>query len=124
MSMIVLRAVTAEGGPTSAECMIENAAGVPGLPETASSAEWQAALLVSTEAQRHRKTSLPDVTTVDLVSGPAVRADWERWRGMSATAWVFLDGQHRLVLFCRADEPPADDWLSIAESVEFLPEVE
>jgi hypothetical protein len=40
---------------------------------------------------------------------------------MPATAWVFLDGERRLALFCRAEEPPADDWRSIAETFEFLP---
>jgi hypothetical protein len=119
VSMIVLRAVTAEGVPTDAECMIEDAKGVLGLPKTASSTEWQAAFLASAEGQQ-QKTSIPDVATVDLASGRAVRADWERWRGTPATAWVIIGGEHRLVLFCRADQPPADDWRSIAETFEVL----
>ena len=59
VSMSVLRAV--KGVPTDAECMIEDATGVPGLPETASSAEWQAAFLVSAEAQRHPTTGSPSL---------------------------------------------------------------
>ncbi|MEX1336061.1 MAG: hypothetical protein AB1Z66_12250, partial [Candidatus Limnocylindrales bacterium] len=121
VSMSVLRAVTAEGRPADAECMVEDATGVAGLPDADEPAEWQAVFLESAGALQ-QKTSVPDVTAVDLASGPAVLADWKRWWGMPATAWVFLDGEHRIVLFCRADAPPDDRWRSIAETFRFLPE--
>ena len=52
-----------------------------------------------------------------------MRADWERWSGRPATAWVYLDndGHAAAALLCRSDEPPDDGWLSIAETFEFLP---
>lgn len=119
-SISVLRAVTAEGGPTNAECVIEDATGSPDLPDTASPAEWQAALVASAEPDPGR-ASIPEVTTVDLVSGTVVLAEWERWREMPATAWIFLDGERHILLLCRAEEPPADGWRSIADTFEFLP---
>jgi hypothetical protein len=51
MSMAMLRAVTAEGGPTSAECIVEDASRVPGLPEVASLDDWRDTLVSIAGAQ-------------------------------------------------------------------------
>ena len=116
----MLRAVTTSEGRRNAECVIEDVTGVPGLPGVDSSTEWQEALVASAAAGG-RQVSVPDVTTADLGTEHTVRADWERWWGTPASAWVFVDGERRVVLFCRADDPPADRWRSIAETFEFLP---
>jgi len=115
----VLRAVTTSEGRRKAECVIEDVTGVPGLLGVDSPTEWQEAFVASAEAGG-RQVSVPDVTTVDLGSEHTVRADWERWRGTPASAWVFVDAERRVVLFCRADDPPVDRWRSIAETFEFL----
>lgn len=119
---VVLRAVTLaqEDGPGGHECLIEDDTALPSLPDVASLDEWLDTL-VSTAGAQERTTSEPVVTQVDLPSGPTVGADWERWSGMPATAWILADGDRRAALFCRSDEPPEDRWLSVAESFEFLP---
>ena len=116
----VLRAMTATDEPSNAECFFEDVTGLPGLPDADSTAEWQATFTISA-GPRRGQASTPSVTTVNLASGTAVRADWERCRDMPASAWVFFDGVRRIVLFCRAEEPPADSWRSIADTFEFLP---
>jgi hypothetical protein len=116
---LVLRAVTLaqEGGY---ECLIEDDTALPSLPDVASLDEWRDTLISIAGAQE-RRTSEPVVTQVGLPSGPTVRADWERWSGMPATAWIFADGDRHAALLCRSDDPPDDRWRAIAESFEFLP---
>ena len=43
---------------------------------------------------------------------------------MPATAWAVLDGKPHLMLPCRAGDPPADSWLPVARTIEFLPTAE
>jgi hypothetical protein len=119
----VLRAVTATGGPASADCTIEDDTGLPSLSGVDSLAGWQEVFTAYAIAQEQR-ASVPVVTEVALPSGRSVQADWPRRNGMPATAWVFLDGDRRVALFCRSEEPPDDRWRSIAETFAFLTEEE
>ena len=114
---LVLRAqsITEDG----ADCQIEDGWGLRGLSDVDSMDEW-IEVLIGVVAARGRTTE-PAVIQVDLPSGRNVRVDWRRWRGTPLTAWAFFDGDRRLLLHCRSDEPPADHWLSIAETFEFLP---
>lgn len=59
----------------------------------------------------------PTVTPVDLPAGRAARLDGGALG--SATSYVLMDGSTAYVLRCSAGKPPADHWLSIAESIEF-----
>ena len=119
---VLLRAVTLaqEDGPGGHECLIEDDTALLSLSDVASLDDWQDTL-VSTAGAQARRTSEPVMTQVGLPSGQTVRADWERWSGMPATAWVFAEGDRRAALLCRSNEPPADGWLSVAESFEFVP---
>jgi hypothetical protein len=119
---VVLRGVTLahEDGSGGHECLLEDDTALLGLVDVASLADWRDAL-GSAAAAPERRTSEPVVTQVVLPSGPTVRADWERWSGMPATAWIFADGDRHAALLCRSDRPPDDRWRSIAESFEFLP---
>jgi hypothetical protein len=118
---IVLRAVTLadENGSGGYECLLEDDTALPSLADVTALADWRDAL-GSTAGAPERRTSEPVVTQVALPSGPAVRAEWERWSGMQATAWIFTDGDRHAALLCRSDEPPDDWWRSVAESFEFL----
>ncbi len=119
---IVLRAVTLahEDGSGGYECLMEDATALPSLADVASLADWRD-VLGSTARAPEQRTSEPVVTQIDLPSGPIVRADWERWSGMPATAWIFTDGDRHAALLCRSVSPPDDRWRSVAESFEFLP---
>jgi hypothetical protein len=118
---VVLRAVTLahEDGSGGHECLLEDDTGLLGPADVASLADWRDAL-GSTAGTPVRRTSEPVVTQVVLPSGPTVRAAWERWSGMPATAWIFTDGDRHAALLCRSVVPPDDRWRSIAESFEFL----
>jgi hypothetical protein len=102
---------------------------VPSLADVSSLDDWRRAFIEAVERRPPRGTPLspgrdvtePTVAEAGLSSTIAVRADWETWGGVPATAWIFLDNERRVVLFCRSEEPPEDDWLSIAETFEFLP---
>jgi hypothetical protein len=117
----VLRALTVAGADGSGgyECVVEDDTGLASVPDVGSLDDWQE-ILISTAGAQKRRTSEPVVTQVSLPSGRTIRADWERWSEMPATAWVFLDSDRRAALLCRSDEPPDDRWLSIAETFEFL----
>lgn len=120
---LVLRAITATdaGGCDGCECVLEADSVLP-EPVAADSPEaWQAVLLSSVDDRRHQAVE-PVVTQLDLPSGPVVRADWERWSGMPATTWIYLDGDGHAAaaLLCRADAPPDDGWRSVAQTFDFL----
>jgi hypothetical protein len=119
---VALRAVTLadEDGSGGYECVIEDDTALSGPSGVASLDEWRGTLISIAGAQE-RRASDPVVTEVSLPSGLAVRADWEQWSGMPATAWIFTDGGRRAALLCRSVEPPDDGWLSIAATFEFLP---
>jgi hypothetical protein len=118
---VVLRAVTLadEDGAGGYECLLEADATLPSRSDVPSPDEWRDTL-ISIAAAQERQASEPVATEVGLSSGRAIRVDWEQWQEMPATAWIFADSDRHAALLCRADEPPADRWLSIAESFEFL----
>ncbi len=66
----------------------------------------------------------PDVTMLELPAGEAARIDYGlRFPGYETlhAAYFFSDGSVFFVLTCTDLERPDDDWLSIAETFEFLP---
>ena len=78
---------------------------------------------------------MPVIETSEIESpaGRAVRfiADYaldddlvEGYDARYGTTYILTDGRVLLFLGCWAPERPADDWLSIAETIEFLPEEE
>jgi len=116
--------------PTGGDCWLEDDTHVARLAEVRSLDDWRAVFIEAADWQRFRGTLLSpggqpgELTMADagLSSTNGVRAHWETWRvGCPATAWIFLDGERRAVLFCRATMPPEDRWLSIAETFQFLP---
>ena len=121
----VLRARTASG----AECWLEDDTDVPSLAGMDSPEDWRTAFIETVENETARFTPLspgrhvtePAAADAGLSSTNGVRLDWETWGNGPATAWVFLDDERRVVLFCQSGEPPEDRWLSIAETFEFLP---
>jgi hypothetical protein len=121
----VLRARVVRGS----DCWMEDDTDVPSLAEVSSPDDWRTAFIEAVGRDQARGTPLgpgrhvtePTVADADLPSTDGVRVDWETWGTGSATAWVFLDGERRVVLFCHSKEPPEDRWLSIAETFEFLP---
>jgi hypothetical protein len=72
-----------------------------------------------------------ETSEIELPAGRAVRfiADYaldddlvEGYDARYATTYILTDSHTLLFLGCWAPERPDDDWLSIAESIEFLPE--
>jgi hypothetical protein len=110
------------------DCWLEDESAEPDLTSAHSIEEWRRVFNEAIDGRWAQRTPMdpgrhptePSVTEVDLPSGPGVRADWQDWGGLPATAWVLQDPDRAVVLFCRADEPPADSWLSIADTLEFL----
>jgi hypothetical protein len=121
----VLRARTAG----SADCWLEDDTDVPSLADVNSPDGWRTAFIEAVGREQAPFTPLspgrhvtePTVADAGLASTNAVRVDWESWGIGSASAWIFLDGERRVVLFCQSEEPPKDRWRSIAETFEFLP---
>jgi hypothetical protein len=112
----VLRATTTvsgEDGPASSECWVEDGGGLTRLARQGALSEWL-------EARLEGAFSPPWTPEGDLPFRPADRVDGE-WNRMLATAWPFTDGDRRMALICRSEDPPPDRWLSIAETFEFLP---
>ncbi len=71
-----------------------------------------------------------DTSEFELPAGRAIRfiADYalddglvEGYDARYATTYILTDGRVLLFLGCWAPERPDDDWLSIAETIEFLP---
>ena len=123
----VLRAQSTVAG---ADCWLEDDSAMPDLATRQTPDDWRQAFADAAALGWGRGTpttpgqhpSEPHVTPVTLPSGPALRADWQDWAGMPATAWVFQAPDRAVVLLCRASDPPADGWRSIAETFEFLTE--
>jgi len=117
---------------SAADCWMVDVTDVLSLLEVSSPDDWRTAFIEAVEQEQApfgpmspgRHVTEPTVADAGLSSANGVRLDWENWGGQPATAWVFLDGERRVVLFCRSEEPPDDDWLSIAETFEFLPSEE
>lgn len=115
----VLRAVLPSLALESAE---------PRITSLQSTDDWRQVFSEANDGRWARNTPMdpgrhpiePSVIAVDLPAGPGIRADWVDWGGAPATAWVFREGDRAAVLFCRAAEPPADAWRSIAETFEYL----
>jgi len=66
-------------------------------------------------------------TVVDLLAGTTIAVDlsYELDHGpVSGTVYLVASDQTLLFTICGAPDPPDDRWLSIAESIEFLPEEE
>jgi len=61
-------------------------------------------------------------TAMDLPAGYTVRVDTE-WidEGLFGSSYLLTDGKVFDSLLCSGSERPDDDWLSIAETFEFLP---
>jgi hypothetical protein len=57
---------------------------------------------------------------VDLPAGQTGRISSGPSDGTSSEAYVYTDGETFIYLTCQSQEPPADDWLSIAETFEWL----
>ena len=114
---------------SAADCWMEDVTEVPSLAEVSSPDDWRTAFIEAAGQERVRFNPMspgrdvtePTVVDAGLSSANGVRLDWEIWGGQPATTWVFLDGERRVVLFCRSEEPPDDRWLSIAETFRFLP---
>lgn len=71
-----------------------------------------------------------ETSEIELPAGRAVRfiADYaldddlvEGYDARYGTTYILTDGRVLLFLGCWAPERPADDWLSIAKTIEFLP---
>ena len=71
-----------------------------------------------------------ETSEIELPAGRAIRfiADYaldddlvEGYDARYGTTYILTDGRVLLFLGCWAPERPADDWLSIAEGIEFLP---
>jgi hypothetical protein len=71
-----------------------------------------------------------ETSEIELPAGRAVRfiADYaldddlvEGYDARYGTTYILTDGRVLLFLGCWAPERPSDDWLSIAETIEFLP---
>lgn len=110
------------------DCWLEDESAEPGLTSANSIDDWRRVFSEANDGRWAQRTPMdsgrhptePSVTEVDLPSGPGIRADWADWGGTPATAWVFRETDRAAVLFCRAADPPADSWLSIAETFVFL----
>ncbi len=79
--------------------------------------------LMAVVSQQACLTSHEDMVTVDLPAGPAVVAHiedacWGQHR--ERTLYSIVSGDRAARLTCDTSDPPDDDWLSIAETVEFL----
>jgi hypothetical protein len=65
------------------------------------------------------------ITDVALPAADAKRIDFtyveEGWPPSYESDYVLTDNGRAYVIFCYGDELPADSWLSIAETLEFLP---
>jgi hypothetical protein len=122
----VFRARTVSG----ADCWMEDGTDVPSLAAVSSPDDWRTAFIEAVEQEQAsprtplspgRDVTEPTVADAGPSSTNGVRVDWETWGRGSATAWIFLDGERRVVLFCHSGKPPDDRWLSIAETFEFVP---
>ena len=126
----VLRAVLPSLNLEPSDCWLEDESAQPRFASLRSVEDWHREFSEAIDGRWAQRTPMdpgrhatePSVTEVALPSGPGIRADWADWGGMPATAWAFREADRAAVLFCRADEPPADAWLSIAETFDFLPE--
>jgi hypothetical protein len=58
---------------------------------------------------------------VDLPAGTAARVDEVGQDGSLGTLYHYAEDGRWFALGCYADDPPDDNWLSIAETFEFLP---
>jgi hypothetical protein len=65
---------------------------------------------------------IDESTAMDLPAGYTVRVDTE-WidEGVFGSSYTLTDGKVADSLLCSGSERPDDDWLSIAETFEFLP---
>jgi hypothetical protein len=69
----------------------------------------------------------PSVTYLDLPIGRVATLDYDEddWAGQTSTAqYLVLGDDSRHWLSCIGEVRPDDDWLSIAETIEFLPDEE
>ena len=113
-----------EGDPLTepadtSECWLDDNSGVPGASDLSLDVWLE---VVGDAASASPLVVEPVPTRVALPSGPSGHVDWT-WDGYPPrTAWVFVEGDWRLLLSCMADDPPVDRWLSIAETFEFLPD--
>jgi hypothetical protein len=122
----LLRAQSTVAG---ADCWLEDDSRLPIAASQRSPGDWRETFADAsalgwgrgTPLAPGRKPSEPKMTSLILPSGPALRADWSDWGGMPATAWVFQAPARAVVLFCRASEPPADAWRSMARTFTFTP---
>ena len=113
---------------SAADCWMEDVTDVPSLAAVSSPDDWRTAFIEAVENETApfnqlspgRHVTEPTAADAGMSSTIGVRVDWETWAYGPATAWVFLDGERRVVLFCQSEEPPEDRWLPIAESFEFL----
>jgi hypothetical protein len=74
-------------------------------------------------ALSHYEPVLVETSSLDLPAGPAIRYVFES-EGSVGAAYFLSDGFDLFFLTCLGMDPskrPADDWLSIAETFEFLP---
>ena len=61
-------------------------------------------------------------TALRLPAGDAIRIDLELPdTGSSSVVYLLTDGTNFYGLMCRAPDAPEDRWLSVAETIEFLP---
>ena len=99
----------------STQCLVSNEplSDPPGDPATAleESADW---------ALSHYEPVLIETSSLDLPAGPAIRYVFES-EGTVGAAYLFSDGFDLFLISCLGARPPADRWLSIAETFEFLP---
>jgi Raf kinase inhibitor-like YbhB/YbcL family protein len=114
---VVLRALSpiGEGRPESYECWIEDGTG---------SSELSDPDAVQRRLQARLETASLDqeIEVGDIPSRPANRVDGT-WNGQPASGWPLTEGELRLALVCRADVPPGDRWLSVAETFGALSQV-
>jgi hypothetical protein len=80
--------------------------------------EWAGTVLL-----RLREYGPPGFASVGLPAGDAVRcgSTWTCPRRGDHTQYLLTDGAGFYSPACIASEPPADRWLPIAETFEFLP---
>jgi hypothetical protein len=105
----LLTAIAPDGGPC--EVSRQDATSWNSLEE------WAGTVLL-----RLREYGPLDFASVGLPTGDAVRIDMDvPEEGRSLTQYLLTDGAGFYSLACIASEPPADRWLPIAETFEFLP---
>ena len=105
----------AEDGHSTCALQYDSRLPRPGMPATTD--EIHADYLRWLNA---RSNEVVRSTEIALPAGPALRTDWVSDRGegqVRSSTYEFQVGDAHMRLICRAQDPPEDRWLSLAEAI-------